>query len=405
MIYIYEASNKDGAIKRGELDALNKIEAYRYLEGQDLIPIKIWEKGEVRGLSSLKKSIFDRITVLDRILLVRNLATTIRAGLGIIEGLDILIVDTKKAAVKSFLTEAKHDLESGWQLSQIFEAHKKDFPSVFTGMIKAGEASGKLEKVLNELSQDLLRDYNLKKKIKNALIYPIILIITAIFVVTIFIFFVLPKFSKVFLRSDVIKLPFITRFFLGVSDTIAGHPFIYFGLIIVIIVSFLYSRRTSWGRKLMFEFVFKVPLARDLIKKVVILRFTRALKSLISSGVPIVESVKLSAQSTGNEFYEKMIIESSKGIEKGISFSKALKKYPDYFPYFLTSLMAIGEQTGTLEKILNDFSEFYDQEVDSALKDLITILEPLLLLFIGLVVGIVAASVLMPIYQLIGSVG
>ena len=398
--FIYEASDENGVIKTGEFEASAKVDVVRHLEGRELIPITITElgaKGESK--SSLSSSVFERITGLDRIMMVRNLAAAIRSGLSIIEALDIMIADAQKAVVRNVLINAKSNLENGQPLWKTFESYDNLFPSVFIGLVKAGEFSGNLSGTLDELSDHLMREYSLSGKIRAALMYPLLLLGAAVAVVIFILIFVLPRLSKVFATSG-FELPLITRLLIGVSKTITSN-FVLDGAIIGFFIwFFFYFRKRPSGKRLINWILFRTPVVKELIKKIALVRFSRTLASLLKSGTSMLDTLNLSADSMNNESYKQALMESIERVKGGIPLSDSLKTYPKLFPRFLVGLMAVGERTGTLDRTLTTFSGFYDEEVDNTLKALVSFLEPLLIIVMGLIVGLIAVSVLLPIYQL-----
>lgn len=400
MIYNYEASDKDGAIVRGEFEAAQKQAVVEYLMKKNLIPVSIEQRGTIAGGGKLSLVIFQRVTPIDRIIFVRNLAASIKAGVSIIEALDILIVDASKNIMKEILTRAKLNLQNGQPLSATFAAQKRIFPPIFVGMLKAGEASGELDSTLNELSRYLTKEYNLRKKVKSALAYPVILLVASTGVVTLLLLFVLPRLAKTFNQSGA-SLPLLTRILVKISEIITASFILDFIAIGGLVAFFTYFRRTSFGRRLFLKIFFRIPITRELIRKVALVRFTRTLGSLISGGTSIIEALGLAADSVGNEIYRKAILKSIEQVKNGIPFSKALASRSDLFPHFLTSLVVVGERTGSMENILKTFADFYDAEVNHTLKTLTTFLEPVLLLVMGGIIGTIALSILLPIYQLV----
>lgn len=401
MLYKYEAIDKEGISKIGEFDASDKSSVIEYIEKKGWIPISVKNKSSVDAGGLLSMSLFETIKPIDRIIFVRNLAATVRSGLSISESLDILIADANKKVMKNILVQAKINLQNGQPLSSTFSAFKNFFPSIFVGMLKAGESVGNLDKTLEELARHLLREYNLTKKIKSALAYPILLFIASIAVSALLLTFIMPKLTKAFRQSGV-ALPAITKFVIGLSNMFTYSILIDALALAFIIWFFTYFRKTAAGQRFFLSVAFKIPVIRDLVRKVALVRFTRTLGSLISSGAPIIDSMNLASASAGNEYYRNAILDSVEQIKNGIPLSKALESHEMLFPKFLTSLVSVGERTGTLDGILKNFSDFYDEEIDNSLKDLTVFLEPALLLFMGVVVGTIALSILLPIYQLVG---
>lgn len=400
--FIYEAANKEGVTVKGELEAASKEDVIEHLEKKNLIPIVVQSKsegGQGRGLASV--AFFERVKPIDRIVFVRNLSATVKAGLNILDAVNVLILDTANAAMKKVLSAARADLERGQPLSRAFEEHKKDFPVIFVGMLKAGEASGRLEEVLGELEVHLTKEYELVRKIKSALAYPVLLLTASIGVVVLLMAFVLPRLAQSFAAGGV-KLPLITRMVVSFSKAITFSPFLDFAVIGGLTFFFLYFRKTDPGRKIISGIISRIPIAKELVKKVALVRFTRTFSSLIASGTSAVESLALSADAVGNDDYREAILATAEKIKTGASISESFGDRPDLFPHLLLSMMTVGEKTGTLENILKTFSNFYDQEVDNTLKDFVTFLEPVMLLMMGLVIGAIAVSILLPIYQLVG---
>lgn len=400
--FIYEAYNKERAPVRGEYEAATRDEVVEYLIKRELTPISVEDikgSGGRRGLSEI--ALFERITPVDIMFLVRNLSATIKAGLSVVEALDILIADTEKRLVKKMLQNAQAVIKGGQTLSTGFEPYAKMFPPIFLGMLRAGEASGQLDRTLAELGQYLSKEYALRAKVKSALMYPVILLVAASGVVTLLLMFVLPRLTKAFASSGV-KLPWITKFFLGISDALTWSYTFDLVFIVGIIFFFVYFRKTQIGKKLIFWIVAHTPVASDLVKKVALVRFARTCGNLVASGLSAVESLELSARTIGNDAYAHAIEGSIEEVKGGSPISSALAKHPTLFPRLLISLLIVAERTGTLSDILITFADFYEEEVDNKLKDLTAVLEPILLLIMGVLVGAIAFSIILPIYQLVG---
>lgn len=400
--YIYEAYNKENKIIHGEYEANSHEEVIEYMTKHFLTPVSIKSSSlENKDRDILATQLFDRITSVDIMFLVRNLATTIKAGLSIVESLEILIKDTEKKLMKKILQSVQAMIANGKPLSESFDVYKKSFPPIFTGMIKAGEVSGQLDKTLNELAVYLSKEYALRNRIKSALTYPIILLISSFGVVILMLIFVLPKLTKAFITSGV-KLPWITKFFITLSNILTWSITFDFVFFIVLIYFFLYFKNTQTGKRFFFWLVSHIPVARDLIKRIAVVRFSRTFGNLIDGGLSVVDALELSSQSLGNHIYTSAVDSAILDIKNGIPISEALGKFPKLFPRLLISLIAVGERTGSLNEILKTFSDFYEEEVDNKLKDLTSFLEPALLLFMGLMVGAIAVAIIIPIYQLVG---
>lgn len=399
--FIYEVYNREGAIVHGEYEAVTREEVVEYLIKRDLTPISVEDVITQKGKGGLALTFFERITPIDVMFLVRNLATTIKAGLSVVEALDILIADAEKSIVKKMLQSVQATVRGGRTLSSGFGAYASSFPPIFIGMLRAGEVSGQLDRTLTELGRYLSKEYALRSKVRSALMYPAILLIASGGVVTLLLIFVLPRLTKAFAASGV-KLPFITKFFLGVSSVLTWSYVLDLAVLAGIVWFFLYFRSTKTGKRFIFWLLSHTPVANELIKKVSLVRFARTSGSLIQSGLSAVESLELSARTSGNDKYERALNASILEIRNGVPISEAISKHPDLFPRLLVSLIIVGERTGSLSEILITFADFYEEEVDNKLKDLTAILEPALLLIMGIMVGAIAFSIILPIYQLVG---
>lgn len=400
--YIYEAYNKDNKIVRGEYEASSNEEVVTYLSKHYLTPLSV-KTGRIakkdKGIFSMQ--LFDSIGSVDILFLVRNLSTTIKAGLSIVESLDIIIKDTKKKLMREILQGVQSMIKNGQSLSSSFEVYKDSLPAIFIGMIKAGEVSGQLDKSLAELARYLSKEYSLRSKIKTALTYPVILLVASTAVVTLMLIFVLPRLTKSFASSGV-ALPWITKVFLFISQILTWSFILDIAILAGIVWFFLYFRSTKVGKKFFFSVISHTPVARDLVKKIALVRFARTFGNLVGSGLSVIDSLTLSAESINNKSYSDAIKIVIEDVQNGLPVSEALAKYPELFPSLLVSLIIVGERTGSLEEILVTFSDFYEEEVDNTLKELTSILEPVLLLIMGLMIGSIAISIILPIYQLVG---
>lgn len=398
--YIFEAIDSKGSLHRGEMEAADKNSILEFLHRDNLTAINIAEKGLVSGPAAYFH-FFQRVSALEKIMLTRHLAAIIRAGLNLLEAMNILIEDNSNPTMKKILETAKFNLEKGQPLSTTFIYYRQYFSPLFSGLIKAGEASGNLEKNLGLLSNQMLREYDLRKKIKGAMMYPIILLV-AVFIVLVFLFtFVLPRLNQVFFQSGV-KLPWLTKSILSFSQIFSSNIILTILFALAIPFSLIYMFKSVRGREFLIRTLSRIPLFNNLIQKVALVRMTQSFHNVLNSGLPIMEVLDLTADSVGNEYYSKAILEIKEEVRRGGGLAKSFESRRDLFPRLLVSMTAVGERTGTLENIFLSASQFYDEEVDRTLKDVVSLLEPILLLLMGIIVGGVALSILLPIYQLIG---
>jgi type IV pilus assembly protein PilC len=399
MRYYFESTDQNGKVTTGTYEADTEAEVSEHLQKRQLIPVLIRQETE----AFLKRdfALFERITPMDRIALVRNLAATTKAGLSILESLDILAKDATKPLLRKVLLQIKSNIQNGQALWQSFQYYQRYFPPFFVGMVRAAESSGKLDTTLTELAQYLTREYSLVKRVKSAMAYPMILLAASVGVTFVLLGFVMPAMEKTFERSHIV-LPFYTKIMLAIGHGVAYNFFLDIFAAAVIVILVIAARRNLLLKTFFSRLLFHIPIVKELIKKIVLVKFARTLGSLLSSGALINESLRLAADAVGNEYYKAAMLKVSADVSRGVSLSKAMAVHDRLFPNFLISLVIVGEKTGTLENILKTFAEFYDEEVDYSLRALTTFLEPALLLVMGLIIGSIVFSILIPIYQFVG---
>ncbi len=399
--FLYEAYDKSGAPVRGEFEAKNKDEVVAYLMKRGLTPASVNPLAG-GGKLSLSFSFFERVTSVDVLFLIRNLATALKAGLSVVESLDILIADSTKGVIKRMLQGVMSTIKNGEPLSRSFIPYRDVFPVAFIGMLRAGEISGNLDQTLDSLSLYLRKEYSLRQRVKSALIYPIVLLLASIGVVVLLLVGVLPRLSGSFVQNDV-NLPLLTKIFLAASNVLTYSLTLDMLIVAALIAGGITLHRTPGGRKFVATIFAHMPVAKDVVQKVALVRFTRTFGNLINGGISALEALDISADSVGNAVYAAALRDAAEEIKNGSPLSRALGRHPELFPNILRSLVSVGERTGSLGNILIALADFYDEEVENKLKDLTAIIEPALLLVMGLVVGAIALSILMPIYQLVGN--
>ncbi len=399
--FAYTAANNQGEIMRGEMETMDKKTVIDYLNRQELLIISIKEKND--WSDKLELSLFFDLSMPEKIMITKYLSGIIKAGLSLKEGVDIILSDTKIKPLKKILTEAKLDLEKGQPLSATFKKYPTVFSPVFIAFVRAGELSGTLEKSLEYLGITLSKDYDLSRKIKGALTYPLILVLASVAVIGVLMVFVVPKLVKVFAASNA-ELPWLTKLIIAASAAISANIYIIIIILIAGALVFMNFRKRESVQRHISDIFLAVPVVRDLYKKIILARFTRVFGTLLASGVSILETVDISADAIGCNRYGEIIRGMKNEISRGVSFSNALKNRNNFFPYMLASMVNVGEKTGKLDSILIDMAGFYEEEVDNELKSVVSLIEPVLLLVMGLVVAGIAFAIIMPIYQLIGTV-
>jgi len=405
MLYFYTAVDGRGIMKEGEYDASNKEAVLNYLSRQGLTPISVKEKKA--GAAAVKREIvfLQRITLLDKIFFTKHLAIMLKAGVGVIEAMDILIFDTEKAVLKKIYASIKANLEKGRTLSSALGDFPRHFSTLFISVVSAGEKSGNLIEVLERLSVQMKTEYELKSRIRSAMVYPAILLTASFGIVVLLLTVVLPRLTKTFQETG-IKLPAITRFLIDASNWVSAHVTVLGVFFAILVVSLIFAWRTILGQKLLTEIMFRAPIIKGLMKKIIFARSLHTLAILLKSGIPIIEALNITANSIGNIRYKEIFIKiAEEDVARGISLGSAFRHHEKFFPRLISNMVGIGEKAGSLDLILDTLSVFYDEEVDATLKNMVTLLEPILLLIMGLIVAFIALSVILPIYQMLGSIG
>ncbi|MCX6737226.1 MAG: type II secretion system F family protein [Candidatus Parcubacteria bacterium] len=400
MLFHYKAVDNQKRIKEGDFEAIDSATVLGYIASQGMIPITIKQVIKRKGFSfNIGK---ESISLKDKVFLIKYLSLMLQVGTDLFKAIDILITDSVEGPVRRFLLEVRGNLEKGKPFYTSFEAHPEYFSLVVTNLIKAGESSGQLSQVLAKVSIDLEAESELTSKIKSSMTYPIILIIGAIAMTVGMVMFILPKIGTVF-TSTTAKIPTYTRVVLGLSGLLNKYALIFIPLFITVpIGSFFYLSKTPKGRKAFGNFLNKIPVARHLQENLALQRFTSVLSSLIKSGMPIIRALEITAQATGYEKFTNALMNISKNIgTKGLSIGDAFKQ-EGVFGGVLSNLIAVGEKAGHTGDILETLSNFYKSEAESSLKMLVSFIEPALLVFIGLIVGGLALTMIVPMYQLVG---
>lgn len=405
MKYEYQATDQVGEIINGELTAPNKDYVLNWLAKKQLTPVSIKEIGVVKEVKKLKLPSHGRLSPLDKIILVKRLGAVLRAGIPVVEGLEILIRDSEKPYLEKVLNDVKTVLERGETLASGFASYPRDFSPVFVGLVQAGENAGNLDKTLKEIVVQLTKEYELKRSVRAAMIYPTILLIVSIIIITVMITFVLPRITVAFEQSGV-ELPLVTRIVIKTSDIFSQNPvFTILGLFVFLGLGMFLALWSPIVIKRVMEKVYiRIPILSKLIKQMALARFAGILSGLLKGGLPAVEALTITAESIGNETYRGKIAQTVEAIKRGTSIADSLRGNPSLFPHMLISMIAVGEKSGTLDETLGSLAEFYEDEVDRLLKNILALVEPLMLLIMGLVIGLIAVSILLPIYKMVSGI-
>jgi type IV pilus assembly protein PilC len=401
---VYKWSGRDGsgAAKSGEIEAANQAAAVGLLRQQKITIDSVSEKKglnmsmEIPGLEA-------QPTKKDLVVFTRQFATMIDAGLPLVQCLDILGSQQEKNSFKKIIMKIKEDVEGGSTFADALSKHPRMFDSLYVNLVAAGEVGGILDTILNRLAAYIEKAEALKGKVKSALVYPSTIVGVAIAVTSILLVFVVPMFQEMFSSSGT-ALPLPTQILVDVSYAIK-HYIVYIILIVIaFIVAFIYFYRTPFGRAMVDDLLLKVPIFGNLIRKVAVARFTRTLGTMISSGVPILDALEITAKTAGNKTVERDVMFTRSGISEGKTLAEPMSQ-SKVFPPMVVQMVAVGEATGNMDAMLNKIADFYDQEVDDAVSALTSLLEPMLMVFLGVVVGGMVIALYLPIFNMADTLG
>lgn len=394
-LYTYKAKDKEGKVIEDVTQASSKKEVVSFLksENQQILTIKTLE---TRG-----KLLSGSISVSEKAAFCRFLATMLKAGLPLPQSLEIIRQETKSKKLKQVLFDAGFHIQKGETLSSVLAKYKTDFDSVFLTMVKAGEESGTVEKSFNYLGKQLLATHELSQKVKSSLMYPAVIVVAMIANAFIMLGFVLPKMSDVFMDLNV-ELPTATRYLLSFGKTVGENMAMTFGVFFsaIFLAVLLFLIRST--RQAIISLLVKLPVVSKVMDQLDTARFARTLSTLLKSGVPIMVALDVCSDVVKQPNLKKQAEEFSAGVAKGKSLSEILKANKKSFPVTMIQTIKAGEKTGSLEIVLEELATFYEMEVDYGLKRATALLEPLLMLIIGVAVGIMVVLLITPIYSIVG---
>lgn len=394
----YTAINSNQEEVEGVVEAQSSEDALDILTNQDFTVLSINKRPERKDLS-VNINFFQRVKNKDLVMFTRQFSVMISATLPIVQALKILVNQTRTPFFKIIISELVDDVDGGASLSESLAKHPEVFSKFYISMVKSGETSGKLEEVLNYLADQQEKDYDFVNKVKGAMIYPVFILFTLVGVGFVMMVFVIPKLTEV-LEETGGELPIATRILIGTSGFLSSFWWAFIIVGFVGFFGFRYYRKTQAGKKHIDFIALKIPIFGPLIfQKMYIVRFTRSLSTLLTGGVSLTEALEITSDIVGNEVYRDIIQRTIDEVEDGNSIATAFSE-SEIIPFMVSQMLAVGEQTGKIDIILNKISDFYSREVDNSVNNLVTILEPLILLVMGAAVGILVAAILLPMYSM-----
>lgn len=403
--FTYRAVNQKGDHISGTVEASDRAAAIKSLSNQNLRPLSIKEENGTSSKAILRLFKGGRVKSDELVIFTRELSAMVGAGVPLLRALNSLHDHAESSAMKSTLLSIIKDVEGGDQLGDALAKFPATFSDVYVNMVRAGEAAGILDEILKRLAYQQEKNATMRKKIKSAMTYPMVLVGITVLAFFGLMLFVIPQIGKILqdLGGDDAQLPGLTLFMLMLSDLIISSWFILFPLLGFGIFMLLKYLKTPSGKSIFHHLVLKVPGVNTIIMKVAVARFARTFSALIGAGVPVLEALHVTSRALGNVVYQDALTAASKAVESGSTLSAEIEKNP-LFPAIVPQMLAVGEETGQTDTILVKVADFYEEEVDVAIDGISAIIEPVMIVLMGSMVGLIAASVMMPIASLSSSI-
>ncbi len=402
-LYGYVAKNEEGKSVTGSIEARDEMVAMDMLRPKNLVIISINEQKKVRGDSALKGLSNKKVKPDELVIFSRQLATMVNAGIPLVQSLDILSEQMDSPIFRQVIAQVRSNVESGSSLSAALEKHPRIFTLLYANMVKAGETSGMLDEILDRLAGYLEKNNNLQRKVKTAMIYPAVVSLMALVITLVLLLKVIPTFEEIFNTLGG-TLPMPTQILINISNVVR-HYFVH-SLVIMALAGFVVGKlvQTPKGHVKFDQLKLKLPIFGPLLHKVAVARFSRTLSTLIRSGVPILAALDIVGKTAGNSVIETAVDQARVGIREGESISSPLAK-SEAFPPMVTRMIAVGEESGELEKMLSKIADFYEEQVDASVSGLTSLIEPLIIAFLGIVVGSIVVAMFLPIFKITELIG
>ncbi len=398
-IYKYKARGKEGNIYEGTFEAEDRSKLYTHIrdEGGSVIFVK---ESNTKSGGAFLGQLLSGIKTQEKITIAKNLGSMIKAGLSVTRSLAVMSKQTKRKPLNKLLTDIEGDVSKGETLSDAMKKHPRVFSTLFVSMVRSGEESGNLAEALTTVGQQMEKSYLLTKKVRGALIYPAVIFTIMIIIGVLLLIFMVPTLTATFEGLD-IELPLSTRIIVGASDFVINNTILVLLLGLALVGGVVAAFKSKSGRRITDVLFLKIPVIGGMIREVESARTARTLSSLLSAGVEIVVAIEVTRDVLQNHLYKEALERSRSGIQKGEAMSAILAEYPHLYPPFVPEMISVGEETGKIAEMLRGAADFYEEEVDQKTKNLSTIIEPVLMVFIGAAVAVFALSMLAPTYSLV----
>jgi type IV pilus assembly protein PilC len=398
--YVFKAIDTSGGKSRGEVEADSKQAVSDQLKQRGLIVLDIADK---HSSANIEIKLFKRVKPNDLAIFSRQLSTMISSGMSILRALYVLEEQTDDKYLKETIVAVRKDVEAGLSLSDAMARHPKVFSPLFVAMTQAGETGGVLEDALERVADQLQKDAGLRKQIKSAMVYPVMVIVFAVGVMMALVAFLVPVFENVFKEFGG-KLPAMTQVSVLMSHIVLSYWWLLIGGTIVVVVAFIKWKKTTWGRKQWDRFRLHIPMKiGTIVQQIAVARWSRTLASLTAAGVPLLQALEITGRTGGNVVVEQSMEEVIASVKRGGTISAPLAQQP-IFPSIVTHMVGVGEETGALDHMLDRVAEFYEEQVEASVKALTSILEPIMIILIGGIVGFIVISMYLPLFEVYNNI-
>jgi len=394
--FFFKAKDKSGKLVTGEVEATNESAASKLIHQKGLVVLSLKPLHE--SIFGLMRKFRDRITKADITNFTRQLATMVNAGLPIIDSL-VILRHQSKGAMQKMVSQVLSDIEGGESFSNAISKHPKVFSPTYIALVKSGEVGGVMEEVLLRLSDTLEKNDEFRGKVKGAMIYPIIIIIGMVIVGFIMMIFVIPKLLSMYSEFNA-ELPLPTKILIGISNFVIKYWFLTLGLLVFIVYLYRSYRKTPEGRLKTDEILYKIPIFGPIERQIALTEITRTLSLMVGAGVSILEGLSITSEVVNNRVLSDALKDAAKMVEKGFPIAYSFAKHPEAFPFILSQMVSVGEETGKMEDVLKKVSHIFEVESDQKVKTLTAAVEPLIMVVLGLGVGFMVIAIILPIYNL-----
>lgn len=396
----YSSRTRDGEFKSGVIEANSRDGAISVLQRHGLLIVSLEAVNEISFWQRSFK-IFQRVKSKELVMFSRQFATLIESQVVILEALRTLADQTQNAYFRNIISDVANDVEGGLLLSEALKKYSRIFSALYVSIVKSGEASGNLHQALKNVADNVEYRYELNSKVKSAMMYPVIVLVAFIGISVLMFGFVMPKIIAV-LKDLNAELPLITRVMIAITEDFKTYGILGFLFFILALVGLMYYFRTSSGKKAWAVTQLKLPVFGELLRKIYIARFAENISTLTTSGLPILQALKVSADVVGNLIFERIINEAREGVRGGSTIANSFQNHKE-IPVMVTNMIRVGEKTGRLDLVLKKMAQFYKQEVDTMVSNLTTLIEPIMIIILGIGAAILVISILLPIYNTVGN--